>query len=67
MRIVAKDVAAGELTAAEGSNIAKVFDLFLDALGYIELEKRLRAVEKLAGIRTPGELPSFVTAGSPAS
>jgi hypothetical protein len=46
MQAVADDVAAGKLTAHEGSNLAKIFHLFLQAFGYLDLEKRVRALRQ---------------------
>jgi Family of unknown function (DUF5681) len=47
MQKVASGVAEGELTASEGAEFAKVFQLFLQALGYLDLERRVRALQSL--------------------
>jgi hypothetical protein len=46
MQIIVADVAAGELTPAEGADLAKLADLFLQTLASLNFEQRLRAVEK---------------------
>jgi len=46
MQIVANNVSAGKLTPAEGADLAKIFDLFLQALGHLDLEKRMTALEE---------------------
>jgi hypothetical protein len=50
MQIIVADVAAGELTPAEGADLAKLADLFLQTLASLNFEQRLRAVEKGAAV-----------------
>jgi hypothetical protein len=45
MRIIVADVAAGELTSAEGIDLARLVDLFKEAYANMHFEKRLREVE----------------------
>src|SRR5207248_6995127 len=45
VKIVANDVAAGKLTATEAGNLARMLQLLLQAMGYLDLEKRVRAIE----------------------
>ena len=46
MQNVARDVSSGALTAGQGADIGKILDLFLQAHGHVELEGRLRQVER---------------------
>jgi hypothetical protein len=58
MQKVASGVAEGELTASEGAEFAKVFHLFLQALGYLDIEKRVRALQQMQNpVRPPASLP----------
>jgi hypothetical protein len=50
MQIIIADVAAGKLTPAEGADLAKLADLFLQTLASLNFERRLRAVEKVAAV-----------------
>jgi hypothetical protein len=55
MQIVSDNVATGKLTTAEAGDLAKVFDVFLHALGHIDLEKRVKAMEDVALPKTRPE------------
>jgi hypothetical protein len=57
MQKVASEVGAGELTATQGADLARVFDLFLQALGHLDLEQRVRACEQLGLV--PPAAPSL--------
>ena len=57
MQKVTRQVSFGALTAGEGAEFAKIFDLCLQALGHVELEQRIRHVELLAG--TARSLPAL--------
>jgi len=54
MQKVASGVGAGELTATQGADLARIFDLLLQALGHLDLDQRMRAFEHL-GL---GQLPA---------
>jgi hypothetical protein len=58
MQIIVADVAAGELTPAEGADLAKLADLFLQTLASLNFEQRLRAVEKGAAVERALAPPS---------
>jgi hypothetical protein len=53
MQKVASEVGAGELTATQAADLARVFDLFLHALGHLDLERRVRACEELGLVPPP--------------
>jgi hypothetical protein len=57
MRKVTRKVSSGAITAGEGAEFAKIFDLCLQTLGHVELEQRLRHVAQMAG--TARSLPSL--------
>jgi len=54
MQKVASEVSAGELTATQGADLARIFDLLLQALGHLDLDQRMRAFEQM-GL---GQLPA---------
>ena len=58
MKIIVADVAAGELTSAEGTDLAKLVELFMQAYANLHFEKRLREVECRRMIEPPAESPS---------
>ena len=47
MQKVASEVGAGELTATQGADLARIFDLLLQALGHLDLDQRMRAFEQM--------------------
>jgi hypothetical protein len=57
VQILAADLAAGRLTPAEAAHITKMLDEWLQANAYVRLEKRIKAVEEMAG--TARRLPDW--------
>jgi hypothetical protein len=55
MKIIVADVAAGELTSAEGTDLAKLVELCMQAYANLHFEKRLREVECRRMIEPPAE------------
>jgi hypothetical protein len=58
MKIIVADVAAGELTSAEGTDLAKLVELCMQAYANLHFEKRLREVECRRMIEPPAEPPA---------